>query len=622
MVYVCDHDLYFFTKIQLIMDLNRTLRHFMFTSAVCTWGIFNTTAATITVTTSADLGPGSLRAAVASAVAGDSVVFSPLIDGIPIVLLTGEIAIGVPLTMVGNDSTNTVIDGSGLGRIFNVTNAGLVKLVGMKMTMGSAVDGGALMCTGSTVELWDCAVSASFATSRGGAIFATGGSLLITGSAIYGNTAAGNAAMEGGGGIYNDANGLTINASSSLFGNTANGTSGSGGGLFTSSGTVQLISSTFSSNAANRAGGAIEIAGGVLFITGTDLLNNDVDGTAGTANPGNGGALHASGSPTISVIDGVVSGNRAAREGGGLWNSTGSMTVDGTLIDANVASGDAADDGGGGIFNNGGSLFVEMGTTVSNNTADGVAGSGGGIFNNTGGVLSVDGATITSNTATRAGGGIEDNSGAGLGVTLMTVTLNNNTTGPAPGNGGGLHITGAGDAMITGGTVNGNTAAQEGGGLWNNTGTMTITGTNIELNTANAESNAMNDQGGGGAFNKGGILNIVNAIIVGNMALLNTGNGGGVMTDGGTTTITGGTISGNTCARAGAGIENFNGTLQFNNGAVLMNTAGVNGGGLHVSGTVLQREWWFICNEHSATRRWWVVECQWYNDDRWNDDRW
>ena len=69
------------------------------------------------------------------------------------------------------------------------------------------------------------------------------------------------------------------------------------------------------------------------------------------------------------------------------------------------------------------------------------------------------------------------------------VILNGNmvlgTDVSAPGNGGGLHITGSGSAQISGGTVNGNVADREGGGLWNDLGTLTVTnGTVIDGNVA------------------------------------------------------------------------------------------------------------------------------------------
>ncbi len=66
--------------------------------------------------------------------------------------------------------------------------------------------------------------------------------------------------------------------------------------------------------------------------------------------PGNGGGLHVSGTGDTTIVGGLVADNFAAREGGGLWNDIGTLTVDGTTITRNIARGPAADDGGGGIF--------------------------------------------------------------------------------------------------------------------------------------------------------------------------------------------------------------------------------------------------------------------------------
>ena len=60
-------------------------------------------------------------------------------------------------------------------------------------------------------------------------------------------------------------------------------------------------------------------------------------------------------------------------------------------------------------------------------------------------------------------------------MTLTNVTVSGNTTGNNPGNGGGLHITGAGTLVVNTSTFSGNTAANEGGGLWNSgPGSMTL----------------------------------------------------------------------------------------------------------------------------------------------------
>ena len=167
-------------------------------------------------------------------------------------------------------------------------------------------------------------------------------------------------------------------------------------------------------------------------------------------NPGNGGALHITGPGDVSVSGGTVTGNTAAAEGGGLWNSAvGTLTISNTMISANAASGDMAANGGGGLYNDGGTLTVTN-STLSNNDADGESGSGGAILNN-GGALAVSGSMISGNTANRAGGGIEDNATMTdtTSVTLDDVTLDSNAAGANPGNGGALHMTGPGNVAVT-----------------------------------------------------------------------------------------------------------------------------------------------------------------------------
>ncbi|MEZ5944589.1 MAG: hypothetical protein R3C18_24645 [Planctomycetaceae bacterium] len=155
--------------------------------------------------------------------------------------------------------------------------------------------------------------------------------------------------------------------------------------------------------------------------------------------PGNGGAMHVTGLATVTLTGGTVSGNTAALEGGGLWNSTGRMNVNNVLVDGNTASGDAADDGGGGIFNNGGRLAV-TGSTLSNNIADGASGSGGGIFS-TAGLVTVKDSTLSGNVANRAGGGVEIVDG---NFDSNNSIFDGNVAGPMgsanPGNGGALHV--------------------------------------------------------------------------------------------------------------------------------------------------------------------------------------
>ena len=413
--------------------------------------------------------------------------------------------------------------------------------------------------------------------------------MTVDGTTIDNNTANGDAADNGGGGIFNNGGTLIVQNGAIISNNDTGGAAGSGGGIQNvDGGSVSVSDSSITGNVSNRAGGGIEDNSSVAVGTIT-LLNVILDNNSTGSAPGNGGGLHMTGPGNSTITGGTVNGNTATLEGGGLWNGSGTMTIDGTTIDNNTASGDAADQGGGGIFNAGGTLIVQNSTTISNNDADGAAGSGGGILNDMG-TLTVTDSQLSGNTSVRAGGGIEENSTMGGLLTLTNVTLSGNSTGGAPGNGGGLHITGPGDSNITGGMVTGNDAAREGGGLWNGSGIMTIDAVTIDANTATGDAA---DDGGAGVFNNGGTLNITNGTIVSNNVASGTSaSGGGLLSTAGDVTITDSSFDSNSANRAGGAIELIDGNLTFTNSVMSNNDvdgfAGVanpgNGGGFHVTG--------------------------------------
>jgi hypothetical protein len=495
----------------------------------------------------------------------DSISFA---DGLSTILLGSELEITESLRISLGDSSSQIVSGDNSSRIFAINASGddavSVDLSGLTLRDGVAESGGAIYV-------------------------GSGQSLSLTNVTLTGNTATGDDADMGGGALANDGGNVTID-DSTIVGNIANGASGSGGGIL-NLGTLTVSGGEISDNTANRAGGGIEATAGSSTTLTDVLMELNVAGPDGSAAPGNGGALHISGDGNADISGGTIRDNTAVREGGGLWNNTGTMTVDGTILTGNVASGDAADDGGGAIFNNGGTLTVSN-ATISGNAADGALGSGGGIFSTDGAVtinLSQIGGAIPSegNTANRAGGGIE--------VIDGTVTLNfgtdvsNNFAGI---NGGGLHSTGAADVTTNLSIFGSNTAASEGGGLWNSsTGTMTINGGAITSNVASGDDAS---NGGGGLFNDGGTLNVIDAVIGFNIADGVSGSGGGILNDGGTLTVSGNTtISNNAANRAGGGIEATSGTLNTISGTTISsNNAGVspavaspgNGGGIHIGG--------------------------------------
>jgi hypothetical protein len=539
--------------------MTKTFTFFKSIMVLCMLLGFSVNAQTVTVINTSDSGPGSLRQAVIDIQSGGTIIFNPSTNGT--ITLNSEIAINKSITINGNGSTFTTVSGNNMTRIFAITNAGTVTLNNLAFTNGSAADGGAINAAGST--------------------------LLVNNTSFMNNTATGAAATQGGGAIFKSGGMLTVSAST-FTNNKATGAAGSGGAILVSTGgNLTANGTTFTGNTASRAGGGIEgNSGAGTTITLSDVtLTNNITGSA----PGNGGGLHITGAGNTIINNGTVSGNIAAAEGGGLWNGSGTMTIQGTLITNNTASGIAADNGGGGIYNLSGVLNINTGTKITNNKADGTAGSGGGILNDAGGKLTINSAEITGNTSNRAGGGIEDNSGAMGNVTISATTLNGNTTFTTPGNGGGLHVTGAGTVVINGGIVSNNKAGAEGGGLWNGTGTMTIDGTTISANTA---SGVGTDQGGGGIYNlNAGTLNIKNATISNNVADGAAGSGGGILNDvGSKLTINDSQITSNISNRAGGGIEDNSGAagnVTLTNVALNGNTTNTspgNGGGLHVTG--------------------------------------
>jgi hypothetical protein len=188
----------------------------------------------------------------------------------------------------------------------------------------------------------------------------------------------------------------------------------------------------------------------------------------------------------------------------------------------------------------------------------GVGSDGGAIYNQ--GTLTVrNGSTLSGNTANNEGGGIYN---AGGTVTVSNgSTLSHNTAY----SGGGIYNAG-GTVTVSNSTLSGNTANYEGGGIDNDGGAVTVSSSTLSGNSA-------------GSFG-GGIYNSPHDF------------GGGVYNDG-TLTVSGSTVSLNTAIEAGGGILN-QGTATFTSSAISSNSAGSPprslplflGGGIYNSGTL------------------------------------
>src|SRR5947209_6075234 len=79
---------------------------------------------TLTVLNNLDSGTGSLRADIAAAASGDTIVFAPSLAGQTITLAYNELAITKSLTIQGLGAGQLTISGGGHTRVFDVSGAG------------------------------------------------------------------------------------------------------------------------------------------------------------------------------------------------------------------------------------------------------------------------------------------------------------------------------------------------------------------------------------------------------------------------------------------------------------------------------------------------------------------
>ena len=163
---------------------------------------------TLTVTQSGDSGPGSLRAEIAAASSGDTVVFAQKLKGQTISLTSGELAVSQSLNIDGLGAQKLSISGGGNSRVFEVSGGATLNLSGLTIT-------------GGTAEL-------------GGGIYNEAGSTLaITQSTLTDNVASGAGGNAQGGAIYNAAGAKLSIGHSQLIGNQTDGTNQSFGGAST-----------------------------------------------------------------------------------------------------------------------------------------------------------------------------------------------------------------------------------------------------------------------------------------------------------------------------------------------------------------------------------------------------
>jgi hypothetical protein len=582
-------------------------------------------AATITVTSTADSGPGTLRDALAGAANGD-IIDATGVTG-TITLTSGELPVLNSVAILGPGPGVLTVSGNNASRVFNVTGthvtiSGLTIANGYGAVNGAGINAGG--SPGSVLTVSGCVITNNHTTLDGGGIFNSSGvTMTLSNCTISGNSAPSGSV----GGIYNSNATLTVIAS------TVNGNSAwlVGGGIMnygeSGSAALTISASTFSSNSAWSGGGICNDGQ-----SGSATLNINASTFSGnSAASGFGGTLFNNGylgSGTLEIGDTILN---AGSSGGNIYNYYGAVTSDGYNL--------SSDDGGGFLTgtndqintdpklgplqDNGGPTWTCALLPGSPAIDQGKRDAIPALARNTdqrGLTRPVDFLTVPN-----ALGG----DGSDIGAFEMQYSPVVSTADNGPGtlrnaladvaNGGTIAFGITGTITLTNGqlnvsnsvtllgpgpgalTVSGNNAS----GVFNITGTnVTISGLTIAngYSTANGAginagggsgsvlnvsgcviTNNSTTQSGGGIYNNAGLmLTITNCTLAGNSA--QSGNGGGVYNQNGMLTVVASTLNGN-LAGFGGGIANDGGsggnaTMTLNASTISSNSAYGGGGGI------------------------------------------
>ncbi len=458
----------------------------------------------------------------------------------------------------GNGMANTIIDGGGLDRVFDIRPNATGFFSDLTITGGVTVDvdhGAGFRAVGSTVVLNNVDVSGNQSTrgetNIGGGFYVTnngivGGTVVMNGGSIRENVSGGH-----GGGFYASGSlasttavfmeGVTIAGNASINEGTTVDRDG-GGFYFTGQKNVlQLKDVTIADNAARDDGGGFFFAGEYNTATfdNVTIQRNVVEGAAqdnddstsfnavsfhdatNSGRDGGGGIIESTNS-SVTFIGGLIGGDRAAQESIEYDAGTVAFTIGQTVTGGTSGATAVIDDivvinGTTGVL-----ILSSVAGTFQNNEA---------LTDGAGGAAVADG-TVQHRIGD---GNYADNNGAGIYVRgASTVTFDGTTIRGnfAEDSGGGVAVDGPSTVTFNGGTITDNFSIDEqGGGVAIFSGTFNATGTSITNNRAgdriyNADPG---DRVGGGFYiTGGGMVNLEDITLTGNTA---EGRGGAIYAD-------------------------------------------------------------------------------------------
>jgi hypothetical protein len=500
-----------------------------------------TVPSTFLVSTLADTGAGSLRAAVSEAnatPAADTIRFAGGLKGM--ITLGSEIAVTADLTIDGPGENKITVSGNGATRLFNVSTAGIdVTIDRLTLANGKA--------TGDTLQS-----PLGFPVTLGGGILNNAANLTLDRVTMMSNQAVGTGAEVAAGGAVANVFGAHLTVTRSAFmGNIASAAVASSGGAITNDGGSsalvdhstfagnQALVGTFGSTTADIGGGALaDYGGSTMAVISCTLENNLTRDTLPAGNSHQGGAIScaffgdlANGGSTLTVDQCAFSSNQAIGGDGAPGQDSGqgnggavgvsgpdsTATITRSSFVANVARA-----GNGGV--GGGSSDLAFGGAIDNFSA----------------ALTISRSVFLDNEARGGAGGSEggfggEAIGGAVGSTVLvlgdeyhppatTITdcafAGNRAAGGAGGAAGGENPGGDG-----GGT--------RGGAIANLFGTLDLSRSELEHNAAVGGAGGAGGgfggvaRGGGLANDRGGSATVSHTEVEGNRATGGTGGTGG-----------------------------------------------------------------------------------------------
>jgi hypothetical protein len=299
-------------------------------------------AATFEVTSLADNGAGTLRAAIVAANSGlgaDIITFQSGLTG-TITLTTGELSIDDTVTIQGPGTTALTVTADNDSRVLliaqdddiEVTISGLKITGGNVNTNGAGIQSGAGRLTLENVELSEN-TAAPLTSGQGGGLWVSDAPM---GVSIVNSVIKGNAARSGGG-IYVGALSGPLDIQSSLI--TMNdGNLGAGMFIDSPAEPVTIDQSTISANTASGQGGGIRVRAPGTDATLT-IRSSSVSGNSSAL----GGALAIDMTAAPTVIESSTIAANSATNGGAIYcYQCDPMTVRNSTIAGNTSPGNGA----------------------------------------------------------------------------------------------------------------------------------------------------------------------------------------------------------------------------------------------------------------------------------------